>query len=285
DYFLVDLPPGTGDAQLSLTQSIHLDGAMIVTTPQEMAVGDSLRGAKMFERVGVRVVGVVENMSFYVCPHCGERSELFRAGGGERLAKELGVPLLGQVPLQAGVPDLADAGQPVVVAEPRSPAGDAPAPAARRWTSGWGPPWATAPASASCTATRGAPPRMARRCGTPIAACWRETPHASTAIWDSGSIAMGSPARAPWRASSRGWWGWGAAARKKACATCGASPVTATSPRWKARGCSLPRSSARPRATGPAARCCGTKRAPTCSGSPSASRRIRCSSAFSRRTS
>jgi len=132
DYFLVDLPPGTGDAQLSLTQSIHLDGAMIVTTPQEMAVGDSLRGAKMFERVGVRVVGVVENMSFYVCPHCGERSELFRAGGGERLAKELGVPLLGQVPLQAGVPDLADAGQPVVVAEPRSPAGDALAAVARR---------------------------------------------------------------------------------------------------------------------------------------------------------
>ena len=117
---------------LSLTQSIHLDGAMIVTTPQEMAVGDSLRGAKMFERVGVRVVGVVENMSFYVCPHCGERSELFRAGGGERLAKELGVPLLGQVPLQAGVPDLADAGQPVVVAEPRSPAGDALAAVARR---------------------------------------------------------------------------------------------------------------------------------------------------------
>jgi len=132
DYFLVDLPPGTGDAQLSLTQSIHLDGAIIVTTPQEMAVGDSLRGAKMFERVGVRVVGVVENMSFYVCPHCGERSELFRAGGGERLAKELGVPLLGQVPLQAGVPDLADAGQPVVVAEPRSPAGDALAAVARR---------------------------------------------------------------------------------------------------------------------------------------------------------
>src|SRR5204863_8925011 len=120
DYFLVDLPPGTGDAQLSLTQSIHLDGAMIVTTPQEMAVGDSLRGAKMFERVGVRVVGVVENMSFYVCPHCGERSELFRAGGGERLAKELGVPLLGQVPLQAGVPDLAVAGQVAVLGVPGS---------------------------------------------------------------------------------------------------------------------------------------------------------------------
>jgi len=82
DYFLVDLPPGTGDAQLSLVQSIHLRGAIIVTTPQEMAVGDSLRGAKMFERVGVPVLGVVENMSYFVCPHCGERTEIFRAGGG-----------------------------------------------------------------------------------------------------------------------------------------------------------------------------------------------------------
>ena len=125
DYLLVDLPPGTGDAQLSLAQTIHLDGALIVTTPQQMAVGDSLRGAKMFERVGVRVIGVVENMSYYVCPHCGERSEVFLAGGGGQLAAELGVPLLGQVPLQAGVPELADAGRPIVVAQPDSPAGAA----------------------------------------------------------------------------------------------------------------------------------------------------------------
>ena len=125
DYFLVDLPPGTGDAQLSLTQSIRLHGAVIVTTPQEMAVGDSLRGAKMFERVGVAVLGIVENMSYYVCPHCGDRSEVFLSGGGGRLAAELGVPLLGQVPLQAGVPQLADAGQPIVVAAPTSPAGAA----------------------------------------------------------------------------------------------------------------------------------------------------------------
>src|SRR5437016_2066468 len=98
DYFLVDLPPGTGDAQLSLAQTVHIRGAVIVTTPQEVAVGDSLRGAKMFERVGVPVLGVVENMSFYVCPHCGERTAIFLAGGGTRLADELGVPLLGQVP-------------------------------------------------------------------------------------------------------------------------------------------------------------------------------------------
>jgi len=123
DCFIVDLPPGTGDAQLSLVQTIHLRGALIVTTPQEVAVGDSLRGAKMFERVGVPVIGVVENMSYFVCPHCGERTDVFRAGGGQRLADELGVPLVGRVPLQAGMSDLADTGRPIVVAEPGSPAG------------------------------------------------------------------------------------------------------------------------------------------------------------------
>jgi len=123
DYFLVDLPPGTGDAQLSLTQIVRLHGAVIVTTPQEMAVGDSLRGAKMFERVGVGVVGIVENMSYFVCPHCHTRSDVFLAGGGARLAAELGVPLLGQVPLQAGMAELADRGEPIVVSQPDSPAG------------------------------------------------------------------------------------------------------------------------------------------------------------------
>jgi len=125
DFFLVDLPPGTGDAQLSLAQTIHLHGALIVTTPQEVATGDSLRGAKMFERVGTRVLGVVENMSYYVCEHCGERSDLFLSGGGARLAAELSVPLLGQIPLQAGLAALADSGQPVVVAAPDSPSGRA----------------------------------------------------------------------------------------------------------------------------------------------------------------
>src|SRR2546427_372665 len=126
DYFLVDLPPGTGDAQLSLAQTVHIRAAIIVTTPQEVAVGDSLCGAKMFERVGVPVLGVVENMSYFVCPHCGERTEIFRAGGGTRLADELGVPLLGQVPLQAQLADLADTGRPVVAADPGSPAAPAP---------------------------------------------------------------------------------------------------------------------------------------------------------------
>ncbi len=131
DYFIIDLPPGTGDAQLSLAQAIHLRGGIIVTTPQEMAVGDALRGAKMFEKVGVPVLGIIENMSYFECPHCSERTEIFFAGGGERLARELDVALLGQVPLQAGMADLADRGQPVVVAEPESPAAKALAEAAQ----------------------------------------------------------------------------------------------------------------------------------------------------------
>lgn len=124
DYLIVDMPPGTGDAQLSLAQAIQLTGAVIVTTPQEVAIGDALRSAKMFEKVGVPVLGVVENMSYFACPHCGERTEIFLSGGGERLAKEVGVPLLGQVPLQAEMPDLGDGGTPVVVAQPDSAAAD-----------------------------------------------------------------------------------------------------------------------------------------------------------------
>jgi ATP-binding protein involved in chromosome partitioning len=122
DYFIVDLPPGTGDAQLSLVQATHVSGAVIVTTPQEMAVGDALRGARMFERVGVPVFGVVENMSAYMDPATGQRLELFSAGGGQRLADELGVSLLGSIPLQPRLAELADAGRPVLVAEPESPA-------------------------------------------------------------------------------------------------------------------------------------------------------------------
>ncbi len=122
DYLIVDLPPGTGDAQLSLVQATQVAGAIIVTTPQEMAVGDALRGAKMFERVGVPVIGVVENMSAFTDPETGRRFELFSAGGGQRLADEIGAPLLGSVPLQPRLAEQADAGQPVLVASPDSPA-------------------------------------------------------------------------------------------------------------------------------------------------------------------
>jgi ATP-binding protein involved in chromosome partitioning len=125
DYFIVDLPPGTGDAQLSLVQATHVRGAVIVTTPQEVAVGDALRGAKMFQRVNVPVLGIVENMSWFECPHCGKPTSLFGTGGGERLAKELGLPLLGQVPLYPRVMEGADRGEPIVVAEPQSSAAKA----------------------------------------------------------------------------------------------------------------------------------------------------------------
>lgn len=125
DYFIVDMPPGTGDAQLTLVQSTDLRGAVIVTTPQEMASGDALRGAKMFEQVEVPVLGIIENMSSFACPHCGETTDVFATGGGSRLAGELSVPLLGRIPLQAGMAGLADEGQPVVVADADSPASKA----------------------------------------------------------------------------------------------------------------------------------------------------------------
>lgn len=125
DYLLVDMPPGTGDAQLSLVQATKIHGAIIVTTPQEVAAGDSLRGAKMFQRVDVPVLGIVENMSYFECADCGKRSFLFGSGGGSRLANELGVPLLGEIPLYAQVLQGGDSGQPIIVAEPDSAAGRA----------------------------------------------------------------------------------------------------------------------------------------------------------------
>ena len=125
DYFLVDMPPGTGDAQLSLVQATLVHGAIIVTTPQEVAVGDALRGAKMFQRVGVPVLGIVENMSWFECPHCGKPTALFGSGGGERLARELALPLLGQIPLAPRVMEGGDTGAPVVLADARSAAAQA----------------------------------------------------------------------------------------------------------------------------------------------------------------
>ena len=125
DFFIVDLPPGTGDAQLSLVQNVQVASGIIVTTPQEVAVGDALRGAKMFEKVGVPLLGIVENMAGFVCPHCGERTDIFATGGGQRLADEIGVPLLASIPIHARVQQAGEQGTPVVVAEPASPAGAA----------------------------------------------------------------------------------------------------------------------------------------------------------------
>jgi ATP-binding protein involved in chromosome partitioning len=118
DYFIVDMPPGTGDAQLSLVQATHVHGAIIVTTPQDVSTGDALRGAKMFQRVNVPVLGIVENMSWFECPHCGKPTAIFGTGGGKRLADELELPLLGEIPLDPRVHEGGDRGTPIVVAEP-----------------------------------------------------------------------------------------------------------------------------------------------------------------------
>lgn len=120
DYLIVDMPPGTGDAQLSLVQATRIHGALIVTTPQAVSVGDALRGVKMFERVGVPVLGIVENMSYFECPHCGKPSSLFGTGGGQQLADEIKLPLLAQIPLYPRVVEGGDTGRPIVSAEPES---------------------------------------------------------------------------------------------------------------------------------------------------------------------
>ena len=125
DYFLVDMPPGTGDAQLSLVQATQVHGAVIVTTPQQVAVGDALRGVKMFERTAVPVLGIVENMSYFENPETGKPIALFGSGGGERLAKECDLPLLGQVPIDPRIQEGGDTGRPIVAAEPDSKAAKA----------------------------------------------------------------------------------------------------------------------------------------------------------------
>ncbi|MEX2466410.1 MAG: Mrp/NBP35 family ATP-binding protein [Gemmatimonadota bacterium] len=123
DVMVVDMPPGTGDAQLSLVQTIDLDGAVMVTTPQQVATGDVRRGIKMFERVNTRVLGIVENMSGLACPGCGEIVDVFGSGGGEALATELELPFLGRVPLDPAVSKAGDQGAPTVVSAPDSAAG------------------------------------------------------------------------------------------------------------------------------------------------------------------
>lgn len=120
DWLVVDLPPGTGDAQLSLCQTLPLTGAVMVTTPQEVALLDVRKAAAMFQKVNVPILGVIENMSFFLCPSDGKRYDIFGSGGGEREAKRLGVPLLGQVPIEMVVREGGDAGRPVVEAAPNS---------------------------------------------------------------------------------------------------------------------------------------------------------------------
>jgi len=120
DYLIIDLPPGTGDAQLTITQTAPLSGAIIVTTPQGVSLLDARKGLRMFQKVQVAVLGLVENMSYFVCPHCGERTAVFREGGGRVTADDLGVPFLGEIPLDAEVTLSGDEGVPIVVRNPES---------------------------------------------------------------------------------------------------------------------------------------------------------------------
>ena len=132
DYLLVDLPPGTGDIQLTLAQKIPVAGAVIVTTPQDIATLDARKALKMFEKVGIAVLGIVENMAVHVCSNCGHAEHLFGQGGGERMAQQYGVPLLGALPLDIAIREQGDAGTPVVAAAPESPAAQAYLATARR---------------------------------------------------------------------------------------------------------------------------------------------------------
>jgi ATP-binding protein involved in chromosome partitioning len=120
DVMIVDMPPGTGDAQLTMSQRVPLAGAVIVSTPQDVALLDARRGVRMFEKVNVPVLGLIENMSFFCCPNCNHRSDIFSHGGAKREAERLGVEFLGELPLKLEIRELADAGTPIVMARPDS---------------------------------------------------------------------------------------------------------------------------------------------------------------------
>ncbi len=125
DYLIADLPPGTGDVQLTMIQSVALAGGVVVTTPQDVALSDARKGIMMFKQVEVDVLGVIENMSYFICPHCGERSEIFSFGGGERTSEAYNVPFLGRVPLETQIREGGDTGHPIVASDPDSPAAKA----------------------------------------------------------------------------------------------------------------------------------------------------------------
>lgn len=122
DYLVIDMPPGTGDVQLTLSQKASVSGAVIVTTPQDIALLDARKGIEMFRKVDVPILGIVENMAMHVCSQCGNIDHLFGDAGGERIAADYGVPLLGSLPLQRSIREQTDAGNPTVLADPASPA-------------------------------------------------------------------------------------------------------------------------------------------------------------------
>lgn len=134
DYLIVDMPPGTGDIQLTLSQQVPVSGAVVVTTPQDIAAIDARKGLAMFRKVSIPVLGVIENMSIHRCEQCGHESAVFGSGGAEQMVADFGVDLLGQLPLDAGIRETTDAGRPTVVADPDAPAAAAFFRAARRTT-------------------------------------------------------------------------------------------------------------------------------------------------------
>jgi ATP-binding protein involved in chromosome partitioning len=121
DYLVVDMPPGTGDIQLTLSQKVPVTGAVIVTTPQDIALLDARKGLKMFEKVGIPILGVVENMSTHICSNCGHVEEIFGSGGGEKMTQDFQVDFLGKLPLKMSIREQTDSGKPTVVAEPDGP--------------------------------------------------------------------------------------------------------------------------------------------------------------------
>jgi len=121
DYMIVDLPPGTGDVHLTLAQAVPLTGAVIVSTPQDVGLRISMKTLRMFQQTRVPILGIVENMSYYICPHCNSRDHIFGQGGGRRAAEQLGIPFLGEVPLDLAIRTQSDIGKPIVVAQPDAP--------------------------------------------------------------------------------------------------------------------------------------------------------------------
>jgi ATP-binding protein involved in chromosome partitioning len=132
DYLVVDLPPGTGDIALSLSQTVPVAGAIVVTTPQQVALADSRRAVAMYKKLNIPPLGIIENMSYFVCPGCSHEADIFGHGGGEQMATDLGVPFLGRIPIYQPIREGSDQGVPLLISEPDSPAGRAFTAAAER---------------------------------------------------------------------------------------------------------------------------------------------------------
>jgi ATP-binding protein involved in chromosome partitioning len=132
DYLVIDMPPGTGDVALSLSQTVPVAGALVITTPQQVSLADTRRAVAMYRKLNIATLGVIENMSYFVCPGCGKESDIFGTGGGESMAAAIGVPFLGRIPLYQPIREGGDSGVPLMISDPESPAARAIAGAAER---------------------------------------------------------------------------------------------------------------------------------------------------------